>query len=117
MVCFKFERIREYFLAEVHNTTQSPGYMVDFNLWSSCVCHEAIKECHNETDNLSIKTSKSGLLMTVARELAGYNLELVCVQEVRWDVRVGDYTFFMEKEMKIMNWEQDFCTPQDSTSR
>jgi hypothetical protein len=36
--------------------------------------------------------------MTVARELAGYKLDLVCVQEVRWDkrgtVRVRDYIFF-----------------------
>jgi hypothetical protein len=33
----------------------------------------------------------------------------VGVQEVRWDtVRAGDYIFFMEKEMKIINWEQDF---------
>jgi hypothetical protein len=35
--------------------------------------------------------------MTAARELAGYKLYLVCVQEVRWDktgnARVGDYIF------------------------
>ena len=34
------------------------------------------------------------------------------VQEVRWDkggkVRSEDYNFSMEKEMKIINWEQDF---------
>jgi hypothetical protein len=46
----------------------------------------------------------------VARELVRYKLDLVGVQEVRWDkggtVRVGDYTFFsMEKEMKVINWE------------
>jgi exonuclease III len=39
--------------------------------------------------------------MTVARELARYKLDLVGVQEVRWDkegtVRAGDYTFFYEK--------------------
>jgi hypothetical protein len=39
--------------------------------------------------------------MTVARELAGYKLDLVGVQEVRWDkggtVRAGDYTFFYWK--------------------
>jgi exonuclease III len=39
--------------------------------------------------------------MTVARELARYKLDLVDVQEVRWDkggtVRAGDYTFFYGK--------------------
>jgi hypothetical protein len=53
---------------------------------------------------------RSGSLMTVARELARYKIDLVGVQEVRWDkggtVRAGDYTFFMEKEMKVTNWEQ-----------
>jgi hypothetical protein len=50
--------------------------------------------------------------MTVARELARYKLDSVGVQEVRWDkvgtIRAGDYTFFMEKEMKATNWEQVF---------
>jgi exonuclease III len=40
---------------------------------------------------------RSGSIMTVAGELARYKLDLVCVQEVRWDkggtVRAGDYTF------------------------
>ena len=53
-----------------------------------------------------------------ARELARYKLDSVCVQKVRWDKggtgRAGDYIFFMEKETKIINWEQDFCTPQNS---
>ena len=47
-----------------------------------------------------------------ARELARYKLDLVGVQEVKWDnggtIRAGDYNFYMEKEMKIINWEQDF---------
>ena len=34
------------------------------------------------------------------------------VQEVRWDkggtVRAGDYNFSMEKETKVIIWEQDF---------
>jgi hypothetical protein len=50
--------------------------------------------------------------MTVARELARYKLDLMGVQEVRWDnggtVRQGGYTFSMEKEMKVINCEQDF---------
>ena len=39
-------------------------------------------------------------------------LDLVGVHEVRWDkgctVRVGDHFFLMEKEAKIIDWEQDF---------
>jgi hypothetical protein len=39
--------------------------------------------------------------MTVARELDKYKLDLVGVQEVRWDkegtVRAGEYTFFYGK--------------------
>src|SRR5215510_13303387 len=42
-----------------------------------------------------------GSLMAAARELARYKLDLLGVQEVRWDkegtVRVGDYTFFYGK--------------------
>jgi exonuclease III len=55
---------------------------------------------------------RSGSLMTVARELARYKLDLVGIQEVRWDkggtVRAGDYTFSMEKVMKVINWEEVF---------
>jgi hypothetical protein len=44
---------------------------------------------------------RSGSLMTMARELAKYKLDLVGVQEVRWDkggtVRAGEYTFFYDK--------------------
>jgi hypothetical protein len=39
--------------------------------------------------------------MVAARELARYKLNLVCVQEVRWDkggtVRAGNYSFFYGK--------------------
>ena len=42
-----------------------------------------------------------GSLTAEARELARYKLDLVCVQEVRWDnwgtVRAGDYNFFYGK--------------------
>jgi len=56
---------------------------------------------------------RSGSLTAAARKLTRYKLDLVGVQEVRWEkggmVRAGDYSFFsMEKEMKIVNWEQDF---------
>jgi exonuclease III len=46
-------------------------------------------------------TYRSGSLMTVARELAKYKLDLVGVQEVRWDkegtVRATGYIFFYGK--------------------
>jgi exonuclease III len=50
----------------------------------------------------------SGSLTTAAGELARYKLDLVGVQEVRWDkgdtVRTGDQLFFyMKKEAKIIN--------------
>jgi hypothetical protein len=55
---------------------------------------------------------RGGSLTAAARELAGYKLDLVGVQEVRWDkggtVRAGGYIFFMEREMKIISWERDF---------
>jgi endonuclease/exonuclease/phosphatase family metal-dependent hydrolase len=54
--------------------------------------------------------------MTMARELAKYKLDLVGVQEVRWNkegtVRAGEYTFSMAKGRKIVNWEQVFFVHQ-----
>jgi exonuclease III len=46
-----------------------------------------------------------GSLMTISRELSRYRLDLVGVQEVRWEVRwegsgtvpTGEYTFFYGK--------------------
>jgi hypothetical protein len=44
---------------------------------------------------------RSGSLVTEARELARYKLDLVGVQEVRWDkrgtARARDYIFFLMK--------------------
>jgi len=46
----------------------------------------------------SLYTYMLGSLMAVARELERYKLDLVGVQEVKWDkggaVRAGDYAFF-----------------------
>jgi len=54
---------------------------------------------------------RAGPFTAAARELARYKLDLVGVQEVRWDregtVGVGDYNFFHGKQMRIINWEQD----------
>jgi len=58
-----------------------------------------------------------GSLTAAGRELARCKLDLVGVQEVRWDiegkVRAGDYNFFCRKETKIINWEQYFSYPTE----
>jgi hypothetical protein len=55
---------------------------------------------------------RAGSLMTVAKELARYKLDLVGVQEVRWDkgatVRAEDYNFLCEKGNESFNQEQEF---------
>ena len=49
---------------------------------------------------------RAGSLKTAAKELGRYKLDVVGVQEVRWDtVREGDYDFFYGI---IINWEQVF---------
>jgi hypothetical protein len=49
----------------------------------------------------------ASFLTAAARELARHKLDLVDVEEVRWDkrgmVRAGDYIFSVEKETKIVN--------------
>jgi len=56
---------------------------------------------------------RAGSLTTAARELARYKLDLVGVQEVRWDkggtVRVGDYNFFNGKGYKNHKFGTEFC--------
>jgi len=51
-------------------------------------------------------------LKAAARELARYKLDIVGVQEVRWDkggtVEQRIMIFFTGKEIKIINWEQVF---------
>jgi hypothetical protein len=63
---------------------------------------------------------RSGSRTAVDRELARCTLDLLCLQEVKWDkggtVRARDNIFSMEKETKIINFDQDFCTPQNSVS-
>ena len=57
---------------------------------------------------------RAGSLKAAARELGRYKLDVVGVQEVRWDkggtVREGDLImiFSTGKEMVIINWEQVF---------
>jgi exonuclease III len=63
---------------------------------------------------------RSGLLMTVARELTKHKLDLVGVQEIRWDkdetVRAGEYTFFYGKRQENQWGTGFFSTPQNSSS-
>jgi hypothetical protein len=64
---------------------------------------------------------RSGSLITVARELAKYKLDLVGVQEVRWDkegtVRAREYTFFYGKGQESHQFGTGFfCTPQNRIS-
>jgi hypothetical protein len=46
-------------------------------------------------------------LMIVAEEISKYKLDLVGIQEVRWErggiEPAGKYTFFMESGIRIMN--------------
>ena len=62
---------------------------------------------------------RTGSLTAAARDLARYKLDLVCVQEVRWDkggtVRAGDYNFFQwKRKRKSSIGNRIFCTPQNS---
>jgi exonuclease III len=64
---------------------------------------------------------RSGSLITVARELTKYKLDLVGVQEVRWDkegtVRAGEYTFFLwQRAGKSSIGNRFFCAPENGIS-
>jgi exonuclease III len=62
---------------------------------------------------------RAGSLMTVAKELATYKLDLVDVQEVRWDkggtVRAGDYNFLYGKGNEIHQLGTGFFVHQRLT--
>jgi exonuclease III len=57
---------------------------------------------------------KAGSPKTVSKEVSRYRVDLVGVQEVRWEgsgtETAGEYTFCMERGMRTLNWLQGFCT-------
>jgi hypothetical protein len=59
-----------------------------------------------------------GSLMTVLRELSRYRLDLVGVQEVRWEgsgtTPAGEYTLFYGQGTDNMNWVQGFLYIRES---
>jgi hypothetical protein len=59
-----------------------------------------------------------GSLMTVSRELPTYRLDLVGVQEVRWEgsgtVPVGEYTFFYGKGNENLELGKDILYIRES---
>jgi hypothetical protein len=62
----------------------------------------------------------SGSITTVERELTTYKLDLVGVEEVRWNrgdtLIPGVIIVFTENKKEIINSEQVFCTPQKNIS-
>jgi hypothetical protein len=54
----------------------------------------------------------SGSLTAAARKLARYKLDLLGIQEFRWDeggtIRAEYCNFYYVKKRKIIKWEQDF---------
>ena len=68
----------------------------------------------------SIRSLYRSVYHISGQELERYKLDLVSIQEVRWDkggtVRAGNYNFFYGKGMKIINWKQDFCTTENTIS-
>jgi hypothetical protein len=61
---------------------------------------------------------RSGSLMIESRELTRYRLDLVGVQEVRWEdsgaAPAGEYTFSMERGMRPINYVQVFLYIRES---
>jgi hypothetical protein len=57
-----------------------------------------------------VTSPRAGSITAAARELARYKLDLVGVQEVRWDkggtVRARDYIFLYGNGNEIIGWEQ-----------
>jgi len=63
---------------------------------------------------------RAGSLAAAARELRRYELELVGVEEARWEkgstVRAGDYNIFYAKRKRKSIVNRMFCTPHSTIS-
>jgi len=81
-------------LQNVHTENLGPGLL----LWCNLNNKKGHEICTWRVGSLYI----AGLLTAAARELARYKLDLVGVQEVRWDkggmARAGDCNFSMERK-------------------
>jgi hypothetical protein len=88
-------------------TKQSGGKLIPHSDLRRGVFLEEVTRCKKRKRDIILGTCnvrnlyRAGLIMTVAKELARYKLDLVGVEEVRWDkggtVREGDYNFFYGK--------------------
>jgi len=62
---------------------------------------------------------RAGSIGAAVRELGRYKLDLVFLQEVRWDkegtIRAGDYNFFVwKRKIKSSIWNRIVCTLQNN---
>jgi hypothetical protein len=88
-------------------TKQSGGKLLAHSdLWGGVFLEEVSRSRKRKRDILlgtwNVRSLyREGSLMAAARELAIYKLDLVGVQEMRWDkegtVKAGDYSFFLWK--------------------
>jgi hypothetical protein len=88
-------------------TKQSGGKLLPHSYVQGGVFLEEVSRSRKRNGDILLGTwnvrslYRAGSLMAVARELARYKLDVVGVQEVRWDkegtVKVGDYSFFYGK--------------------
>jgi hypothetical protein len=67
----------------------------------------------------AMSLSESGFITAAAKELTRYKLDLVGIQEVKWDQRgtatVEIIIFVMEKK-RVINSNRIFCTTQKNIS-
>ena len=85
-------------------TKQSGGKLLPHSdLWGRVFLEEVSRSCKRNRDILlgtwNVRSLfRAGALMAATRELARYKLDLVGVQEVRWEkegtVKAGGYSFF-----------------------
>jgi hypothetical protein len=88
-------------------TKQSGGKLLPHSDLRGGVSLEEVSRCRKRKRDILLGTwnvrslYRAGSLTTVAKVLARYKLDLVGVQEVRWDegatLRAGDYIFFYGK--------------------